>query len=93
MDTLKLKKAVEIDGKMITEIEYDLDSVTGKDIEAITKELQRDQYVVLAQETDPILHAHIFAISAGIAYSDMKLLGGKDYSLATMRVRDFFYME
>lgn len=92
MDKLKLYKPIEIDGKLVKEIEYDFDSVTGKSIEDACKALTKGGNVILAQETDPVFHAHIFANAAGIAYEDMKLLHAKDYTRATTLVRDFFYI-
>lgn len=92
MDKLKLYKPVEIDGKIVKEIEYDFDSVTGKSIEEACKALMKTGNVILAQETDPIFHAHVFADAAGIAYEDMKLFHAKDFMKATTLVRDFFYM-
>jgi hypothetical protein len=92
MAEMKLYKPIEIDGKKVEKIEYDFDSITGADIEKACKELSKIGHVILAQETDPILHAHIFAEAAGIAYSDMKRLHAKDYAIATTLVRDFFYI-
>jgi hypothetical protein len=93
MEKLKLRKPIEIDGKTVNEIEYDFESVTGSDIEKVCKSLVPEGYVVLAQETDPVLHAHIFAEAAGIDYKDMLRFSGKDYTKATNLVRDFFYLE
>lgn len=92
MAELKLYKPVELDGKKVDKIEYDFDTITGKAIENVCKALTKSGNVILAQETDPVFHAHIFAEAAGIAYEDMKLLHAKDYTRATTLVRDFFYM-
>lgn len=92
MPKLKLHKPIEIDGKEVNEIEYDLETVTGKDIEDICKALTKNGNVILAQETDPVFHAHVFASAAGIAYEDLRRAGGKDFAKATTLVRDFFYM-
>ncbi|MCR4436160.1 MAG: phage tail assembly protein [Clostridiales bacterium] len=92
MSELKLHKAIEIDGKKVDKIEYDLDSITGKDIEDICKIMAKEQNAIVIQETDPIFHAHIFAQAAGIAYEDLRRMNGKDFTKATTLVRDFFYI-
>jgi len=89
---MSLSKTIEIDGKKVEFLEYDFDSITGESIENACKALIKTGNVILAQETDPVFHAHIFADAAGIAYEDMKRLNGKDYAKATTLVRDFFYM-
>jgi len=90
MAKFKLSKPIDIDGKRLEELEYDLDEVTGADIENACKSIDKIGYVILAQETDPVLHAHIFAAAAGIAYEDMKRMNAKDFTRATAMVRDFF---
>lgn len=90
MAKLILHKPIDIDGKEVKEIEYDFETVTGTDIEKICKTLTATGYVILAQETDPVLHAHVFAVAAGIDYTDVKRFGLKDFAKATSAVRDFF---
>lgn len=92
MGKLKLYKPINIDGKPVSEIEYDFDSVTGKSIEDACKALTKTGHIILAQETDPVFHAFLFADAAGIAYEDLKRMHAKDYMKATTLVRDFFYI-
>jgi hypothetical protein len=89
---LKLHKPVEIDGKIVETLEYDFDTITGKSIEGICKALAKTGNIILAQETDPVFHAHIFAEAASIAYVDIGRFHAKDFVNETTLVRDFFYM-
>jgi hypothetical protein len=90
MEVLKLKKPIMIDGEEKTEIPYDLDKLTGNDIQQAVKELNRAQIVVTAIELDSNYHAALFAKAAGLMFEDMSRLGAKDYAKATTAVRDFF---
>lgn len=90
METLKLSKAIEVNGELTTCIEYDLESLQGNVIENSMKSMQKDGYVPTVQELDPVLHAHIFAEAAGLDYLDIKRLPAKDYMKAVSKVRDFF---
>lgn len=90
MSIYKFKKPVEIDGEIRTEIEYDLDSITGAEVALAIKELAKNNIIVTLAETDQNYHAALFAISAGIAYEDVKRFGLKDYIKVCSLVRDFF---
>lgn len=90
MAILKLKKPVEINGKTVEEITYDLDDLTGNDIENAVMQLGKKGIVVAMSETDQRYHAMLFSIAAGIAYEDMARMSAKDFFAATNAVRDFF---
>ena len=90
MEVLKLKTPVLIDGKEKTEIEYNLEALTGADVQLATKELQEAGVMVTTLEFDANYHAAIFAKAAGIAYADMSRFSLKDYTKATTKVRNFF---
>jgi len=91
MGILKLKKPVLIDGEEVTEIEYDLDEVTGENLENAFKEVTKSGYIVSASyELDPVVGAHIFAECSGIDYTDIKRFNMADYNRAAVIVRDFF---
>ncbi|MHC1683684.1 MAG: phage tail assembly protein [Clostridiaceae bacterium] len=90
MNKLKLNKPVDIDGVSKTQIDYDLEDLSGRVIENAMKAMQKDGYVPTVQEVDPILHAHIFAEAAGIDYEDVKRFNVKDFQKAVGIVRDFF---
>jgi len=90
MATFNLKKTVTLDGKNTTQLDYDLDALTGADIQQAVKELTQAGIVIGVQELDPNYNAAIFAKAAGLSFHDMALLGAKDYNKATTLVRDFF---
>lgn len=90
MAELKLRKPFLLDGETVESIEYDLDVLTGNDIERAITELGKKGIIVAMVETDQRYHAMLFAYAAGIAYEDVARLPAKDYSKATTTVRDFF---
>ena len=90
MAELKLAKPFLLDGKEVEKIEYDLDALTGDDIEKAIADLGRNGIVVTMVETDQRYHAMLFAIASGNAYEDIKRLPATDFTMATTAVRDFF---
>lgn len=90
MDELKLKKPAKINGELTDKLEYDLESLTGADVQLAVKELGKRGIIVGATEIDQNYHAMLFAISAGLSFEDMSLLNMRDYNAATIKVRDFF---
>lgn len=90
MAKLELKKPFMLDGEEVTEINYDLDELTGNDIERAITELGKKGIVVTVVETDQRYHAMLFAYAAGIAYEDVCRLPLKDFTKATTAIRDFF---
>ena len=90
MEVLKLKKPVMIDGESKTEITYDLDGLTGADIELASNQLKKKGVTVGAIELDINYHMALFAQAAGIDYEDVKRLGAKDCQSAIVAVRGFF---
>lgn len=93
MSKFVLKKEAEINGEMVKEIEYDLESLTGNDIAEAIKMLAKYNIVVLVTETDTNYHAAIFAVASGLDFADVQRLSAKDYSNACRLVRDFFLEE
>lgn len=93
MAELKLKKPFALDGADVETIPYDLDNLTGNDIERAITDLGKKGIVVAMMETDQRYHAMLFAIAAGIAYEDVARLPAKDFAKATAAVRDFFLEE
>ena len=93
MAKLTLTKPFDLNGEAVTEIEYDLESLTGNDIEHAITQLGKKGIVVTLVETDQRYHAMMFSIAAGIAYEDVTRLSAKDFSKATTAVRDFFLEE
>jgi hypothetical protein len=90
MAELKLKKPIMVDGEEKSVIEYDLESLTGADIQQATKELSKAGIMVTTVELDSNYHAAIFAKAAGLMFEDLNRFSAKDYTKATTLVRDFF---
>ena len=90
MGNLKLIKPVKINGEEKQELEYDLDALTGADIQNAVRELAKKQIMVSTMELDPNYHAALFAGAAGISFDDMANLKSKDYQKAVLISRDFF---
>jgi len=91
MAIIELKKPIKVDGEEKTSLSYDLDALTGDDIQKATRELNKLGIVpVTSVEVDCNYQAALFAISAGLDVADMNRLGAKDYARCTRVVRDFF---
>lgn len=90
MEVLKLKKPVMIDGESKTEIPYDLDALTGADIELVYNQLKKKGIAVGAIEIDTSYHMALFAQAAGIDYEDVKRMSARDCKNAVVAVRSFF---
>ena len=90
MAELKLKKPIKIDGEEKSVIEYDLEALTGEDIQQATKELSKVGIMVTTIELDTTYHAALFAKASGLMFEDLNRFSAKDYAKATTLVRDFF---
>lgn len=93
MAELKLKKPFNLDGEAVEKIAYDVESLTGNDIEKAINDLGKKGIVVAMVETDQRYHAMLFAIAAGMSYEDVCRLPIRDFQAATTAVRDFFLAE
>lgn len=89
MDILKLKKPAMIDGEEKTEIPYDFDELTGKNIQAAVAELRQYELVPGMVEIDTNYHAAIFAQAAGISFGDVSNFKATDYNKAVILARNF----
>lgn len=90
MATLELTKATEINGETVTSIDYDLESLTGKDSAQAIADLSKKGIIVAMTEFDQNYHVAMFAIAAGLSIEDVQRLCVKDYQKACNAVRDFF---
>ena len=88
---LKLRKPIFIDGKEVSEIPYDFEELTGKDVDDAFKAARKNGYMITgAYEMDPIIGGYMFAQAAGIDYLDLERLSAKDFAKAGSLGRDFF---
>lgn len=93
MAELKLNKPFDLDGEKVEKLDYDLDRLTGNDIERAITDLGKKGIIVAMHETDQRYHAMLFAIASGMSYEDVCRLPLKDFNKATTAVRDFFLNE
>ena len=89
-NVLKLRKPIMVDGVEKTELEYDLDSLSGDDVKQAVNDLQNAGIMPTIVELDINYHAAIFAKATGLDFVDMSRLSARDYTKATALVRDFF---
>lgn len=88
---LKLKKTVMIDGEEKTEIQYDFDSLTGRNVNNAFSNAKKKGYAInSAYEMDPVIGCYMFAEAAGISYEDVERMSAADYAKAGSLGRNFF---
>ena len=93
-NVLTLKKTIMIDGGEVKEINYDYESLTGKNLEEVFKETIKSGHLLTASyELDPVIGARIFAEAANSAYMDIQRFGVADYTKAASLTRDYFFRE
>ena len=88
-ETFELTTPIEIDGEKVTEIEYNLNRITGKTIRIAIQQLGRMEVGVLNLEFSPILHAFLFAFAADIDFHIVEKFNAKDYRRAVEIVSNF----
>ena len=91
--TYKLIKPTKIDGNIVTEINYNLANLNGKNIRHIRARLGRKGYMVSAKEIDSVLHAAMFADASGLTDDNIEALSSIDYMNVADIVRDFLLGE
>lgn len=89
-NVLKLSTPVTINDKEVTELEYDLNRITGKTVRIAIQKLQRLEMAVPSIEYSPILHSALFATAANIEFDDVERFNAKDYANAVDIISDFF---
>ncbi len=91
---LKLKKPIKIDGKLVEEIYYDYEDITGEQIDKILRICEREATenggTIVVFQLDSSVQARTFAEAAGIDIADMKRMGSFDYLKALTASRVFF---
>jgi hypothetical protein len=92
MEKLRLMKPFMYNGEKLTEIEYDLESVTPAQYKAIIKRLQRKGHVVNMPELDGSVQQEYFAAATAlqIPATELNNLHIRDYMRMEQLVRAFF---
>lgn len=91
-NVLVLKKPIMIDGEETKEIDFDFESLTGRNLEDVFKEAIKNRHIISASyELDPVIGAMMFAEACNSAYMDIQRFGLTDYSKAASLSRDYFF--
>lgn len=88
-ETFELTTPIEIEGEKVTEIEYNLNRITGKTIRIAIQQLGRMEVGVPNLEFSPILHATLFAFAADLDFHIVEKFNMKDYRRAVEIVSNF----
>ena len=99
METLRLSKAIQINGKEFSEIPYDFENMTAKDKIDAGKAMKAAGIPLgTVEELDSDYHFYLFAAAASkanseIDISDVLRMSAKDAQKASEASRCFFYMD
>lgn len=85
----KLTKPYQFDGVEFTEVEFDLDSVSGKEVSEAKKRLQREVPVCLILGADSDFCAHLLAIITKKPVEFYREMPARDYLELTQTVSNF----
>ena len=87
---VKLSKPITFDGKTIEEINLDLDSLTGADIELCVREaVAAKGESIIAYEIDIDFHVQVAVKLTGIGRDTLRLLPARDYRRVMSSIRNF----
>lgn len=87
--THKFKKPFEYENKTYTELEFDFESLTGRDMVSIETEMQMNNEYALAPEISRNFQAKLAAKAAGIGGDVMDAMPIKEFNRITNAARDF----
>jgi hypothetical protein len=96
---IKLSKPIDINGKTISEIPYDIEGMTVKDKINAGKAMKAAGVPLgTAEELDPDYHLYLFAASvsradSSIDITDVMRINAKDAQKGCGEVRNFFYLD
>ena len=86
---IELKKAINTGGKLIKELNLDLDKLTGSDLIEAEKEVMISDNTPLVMDFNRSFLITIAAKAAGIATDALKSLNIRDFSKITNEVQRF----
>ena len=86
---IKLRKLVTWEEKTYQELDLNLDALTGKDLLAVTRELQAAKEPVLSPNTDARYHAAVAARAARVPVELIHALPARDFTRVTVEVQGF----
>lgn len=93
MGKVVLNQAIKIDGKDITELNYNFEDLKADSIQNAIKDFAKEEYMPTSVEHDIYMHAHLFSQASDIDYQDVKRMGLKDFVKVTNLVKSFLLAE
>jgi len=96
---LKLSKPIDINGKKVSEVPYDIEGMTVKDKINAGKAMKTAGVPMsTAEELDPDYHSYLFAAAvskadSSIDITDVMRINAKDAQKGSSEVRNFFYLD
>lgn len=89
----KFVNPTKIEGEMVSEIEYDLNTINGKSIRNARTVLGKKAYAVTIPQFDDVYNAALFAEASGLSFESVEAFSAKDYTNVVELVKDFLYGE
>lgn len=94
----KLKKPLMVNGEEKTELHYDFDAITAKDIMQVSRDLKSKGVVVMMAQFDDENLINLFAkavakVDNSVTLNDLMRLSAKDTFKIVALTRSFFYKE
>lgn len=91
---LELKKAIKVSGRIVTQLEYDFDSLTAKDLHNASKYLKKIGIPVSVPALDPDYQLTLFAravkrVMPQVYLSDLMCMSAVDAGKAQALTRSF----
>ncbi|MEG0693350.1 MAG: hypothetical protein RR444_09760 [Oscillospiraceae bacterium] len=98
IEVYQLEKPIKINGEVRTELKYDFNAITAKDIMQVSRDLKSKGVVVMMAQFDDENLINLFAKAVGkadssVTLNDLMRLGAKDTFKITAITRSFFYRE
>lgn len=94
MEPIKLTKPITVDGKEITEITPDFDSLSVLDLDSVLKYMSKPPFgrqPAFPLENDLIYTAGICVLAAGLDLSVLLDCGAKNVELFSLTTRNLFF--
>lgn len=88
-EKFKLNKPVTFDEKEVTELDLDLDALTGKDLTNIEQEFTAGGNMAAVPETSKTYLMYVGARAAGVPIELVQAMSAKDVSRLTVQVQNF----
>lgn len=87
-----------IDDRQVSELPFDFESMTARDLLQVGKDMKVSGHPVTVQEIDADYHLYLFAqavvrADSSVAITDVLRISAKDATRGAGLARDFFYLD